>query len=264
LDAEARASLATGADAEESGPVFTRPSVSATSAARDDIERELASLWRVLLGVAEVGVNDDFFELGGQSLVAVRLFQRIGKKYGVDLPLSTLFQAPTIAECAALLRGMLGLPHPDDAEPSAVPPQAADGIDAPTKPAFHALVAVQRGGNRLPFFCVHGAGGNVLNFRDLARAMHPEQPFYGLQASGVDGVSPPHKTIEEMADAYIAEIREFQPQGPSARRVSGGGTRPEMARRLTRRAMKWVLRVQHFTPDFDARHQRFERLLRKE
>jgi acyl transferase domain-containing protein len=236
LDEEARASLRTGGEDEATGPVFTRPSVSATFAApRDDIERELASLWKMLLGVADVGINDDFFELGGQSLVAVRLFQRLGKKYGVELPLSTLFQAPTIAECASLLRGLLGVPQPDDAEPTAVPPTEAAGAPARPKAAFRALVAVQRGGNRLPFFCVHGAGGNVLNFRDLARAMHPEQPFYGLQASGVDGVSEPHKTIEEMADAYLQEIREFQPEGPYLLGgYSGGGIVAfEMARRLT-------------------------------
>jgi thioesterase domain-containing protein len=104
-----------------------------------------------------------------------------------------------------------------------------------SKPPFRALVAVQRGGDRLPFFCVHGAGGNVLNFRDLARAMHPEQPFYGVQASGIDGVSPPHETIEEMAEAYVAEIRELQPGGPYLLGgYSGGGIVAfEMARRLT-------------------------------
>jgi thioesterase domain-containing protein/acyl carrier protein len=191
-------------------------------------------LWKGLLGVAEVGINDDFFELGGQSLIAVRLFQRLGKKYGVELPLSTLFQAPTIAECATLLRDALGLAHPDDAEPSVAPPPSTGTAVAAT-PAFRALVAVQRGGDRLPFFCVHGAGGNVLNFRDLARAMHAEQPFYGLQASGTDGMSPPHKTIEEMAEAYVAEIRAFQPEGPYLLGgYSGGGIVAfEMAHRLT-------------------------------
>jgi thioesterase domain-containing protein/NAD(P)-dependent dehydrogenase (short-subunit alcohol dehydrogenase family)/acyl carrier protein len=235
LDAEALASRARASDTDATGPVFTRPSVSATFAPpRDDVERELASMWKSLLGVAEVGVNDDFFELGGQSLVAVRLFQRIGKKYGVELPLATLFQAPTIAECAGLLRATMGLAHPDDAEPSAPAPPDPSGTGQ-GRPAFRALVAVQRGGNRLPFFCVHGAGGNVLNFRDVARAMHPEQPFYGLQASGVDGVSEPHKTIEDMADAYVAEIREVQPEGPYLLGgYSGGGMVAfEMARRLT-------------------------------
>jgi thioesterase domain-containing protein len=145
-----------------------------------------------------------------------------------------LFQAPTIAECAELLRTALGLPHPDHAEPSVPAPPGPSGSGQGT-PAFRALVAVQRGGSRIPFFCVHGAGGNVLNFRDMARAMHPEQPFYGLQASGVDGVSQPHTTIDQMADAYIAEIREFQPDGPYLLGgYSGGGIVAfEMARRLT-------------------------------
>ncbi len=107
----------------EAGPVFTRPNVARSLPRRaTKYERELASLWQGLLGVSSVGIDDDFFELGGQSLVAVRLFQRIGKKYGVDMPLSTLFQAPTIAQCATLLRDMLGRPHPGDAEAAAPEP----------------------------------------------------------------------------------------------------------------------------------------------
>ena len=86
----------------------TRPRLSAAFAVpADDIERELAALWGALLGVADVGVNDDFFELGGQSLVAVRLFQQMARKYDVDLPLASLFHAPTVAKCAALLRATL-------------------------------------------------------------------------------------------------------------------------------------------------------------
>jgi thioesterase domain-containing protein len=181
-------------------------------------------------------VNDDFFELGGQSLVAVRLFQRIGKKYGVQLPLATLFQAPTIAECAVLVRERLGLPERDGADPPLSAPAAAV-VPARIAPAFRALVMLQRGDGdgRAPFFCVHGAGGNVLNFRDIARAMDPRQPVYGLQASGIDGVSPPHKTIEQMAAAYLAEVRELQPHGPYLLGgYSGGGIVAfEMAQRLT-------------------------------
>lgn len=235
LDSEAKAALR-AEEGGEAGPVFTRPNVSATFAApRDEYERELASLWQGLLGVSEVGIDDDFFELGGQSLVAVRLFQRIGRKYGVDMPLSTLFQAPTIAQCAALLRDMLGKPHPGDAD---APPETSSAVVTAipsAKPKWRALVTIQRGGNRLPFFCMHGAGGNVLNFRDLSRAMHPEQPFYGLQAAGIDGISAPHETIEEMAEAYIAEIRALQPEGPYLLGgYSGGGIVAfEMARRLT-------------------------------
>ena len=188
----------------------TRPRLSAAFAApADDIERELAALWSALLGVADVGVNDDFFELGGQSLVAVRLFQQMAKKYDVDLPLASLFHAPTVAKCAALLRATL------DARRGKLLAPAA---------SFQFLVKVKQGDDRLPFFCVHGAGGNVLNFRDLARAMDPGQPFYGLQASGTDGVKPPHPTIEAMAAAYVEEVRQQQPHGPYLLGgYSGGG-----------------------------------------
>jgi thioesterase domain-containing protein len=150
------------------------------------------------------------------------MFHRIGKKYGVELPLATLFQATTIGECAAILREKLG----PAAEQVPTHGAADRSGEIPTDPAraFRAIVTVQRGDKRLPFFCVHGAGGNVLNFRDLSRAMDRSQPFYGLQAYGIDGVTPPHETIEEMARAYVAEVRELQPQGPYLLGgYSGGG-----------------------------------------
>ncbi len=98
-----------------------------------------------------------------------------------------------------------------------------------------ALVVVQRGEARTPFYCVHGAGGHVLSFRDLARALHPAQPFYGLQAIGSDGITPPHESIEDMAAAYLREIREVQPRGPYllGGYSAGGIVAFEMARRLT-------------------------------
>jgi acyl transferase domain-containing protein/thioesterase domain-containing protein len=235
LAEEARASLAQLQGTVEAGaPLFTRPNLSATFVApRDTLERELAGLWGELLGVADIGVQDDFFELGGQSLIAVRMFHRIGKKYGVELPLATLFQAPTIAECAALLRAQLGPAAAESLSNGAAAGSAE--IPSGTAPAFRAIVTVQRGDKRLPFFCVHGAGGNVLNFRDLSRAMDRAQPFYGLQAYGIDGVTPPHETIEEMARAYVVEVREQQPQGPYLLGgYSGGGLVAfEMAQILT-------------------------------
>ena len=240
VDAEARVGeRVEGAAA--GGPQFERPSLSTTFAEpRTKIERELSTMWRELLGVEQVGIDDDFFELGGQSLIAVRLFGRIRKKWGVDLPLSTLFEAPSIAQCAAVIADHLGIVDAPEAREDAKPEEKTNGEHValkatrdPTK--FRSLVMIQRGGDRAPFFCVHGAGGNVLNFRDLSRAMDRAQPFYGLQARGVDGVLRPQTTVEEMARTYLDEIRGVQPRGPYLLGgYSGGGLVAfEMAQLLT-------------------------------
>jgi thioesterase domain-containing protein/aryl carrier-like protein len=232
LDHEARAGRSGGAEAdaaESGGPRSIRPSGTVLVGPSDPIEREIAAIWRDLLGVTEIGVHDDFFDLGGQSLVAIRLLHRIEKKYGVELPLATLFEAPTIAAYATLLRSRLGVAA---ADAGAVAPSPA-----PSDRAFRAVVTIQPGKDpeKVPFFCVHGAGGNVLNFHDLARAMSAAQPFYGIQAYGIDGVTPPHSTIEEMARAYAAELREVRPHGPYLLGgYSGGGLVAfEMAQLLT-------------------------------
>jgi thioesterase domain-containing protein len=111
----------------------------------------------------------------------------------------------------------------------------AKGHHAVASRRWRSLVAVQPGNGRLPFYCVHGAGGNVLNFRDLAHGMDRSQPFYGLQAWGVDGERSPLATIEAMASAYLAEVTETQPRGPYLLGgYSGGGVVAfEMARRLS-------------------------------
>lgn len=227
--------------------------------ARDAIERDLATIWKEMLGVQQISIDDDFFELGGQSLIAMRLFNRIRKEHGVELPLSVLFQAPTIAATAALLREAKGLAPIDPSIDGAdVPVQASaegplpDGTsttadvtgeapvaarmtssNAPSAP--RSLVEIARGGDRPPLFCVHGAGGNVLNFRDLSWGLHHDQPFLALQARGIDGTSRPHGSIEDMARAYIAEIRALRPRGPYLLAgYSGGGVVAfEMAQQLT-------------------------------
>jgi thioesterase domain-containing protein/NAD(P)-dependent dehydrogenase (short-subunit alcohol dehydrogenase family)/acyl carrier protein len=229
-------------------------------APRDAIERDLATIWKEMLGVQQVSIDDDFFELGGQSLIAMRLFNRIRKEHGVELPLSVLFQAPTIAATAALLREAKGLaaidPSADGAD-VAVQVSAKDQLSAvctsaaaddvaselaiaanaqsTSIPAPHrSLVEITRGGKRPPLFCVHGAGGNVLNFRDLSWGLHHDQPFFALQARGVDGTTEPHRSIEEMARAYVKEIRVLRPHGPYfLAGYSGGGVVAfEMAQQL--------------------------------
>jgi thioesterase domain-containing protein len=112
---------------------------------------------------------------------------------------------------------------------------ASDAQSSSVPMAPRSLVEIARGGNRPPLFCVHGAGGNVLNFRDLSWGLHHDQPFFALQARGVDGTSNPHRSIEEMAQAYIEEIRVLRPRGPYLLAgYSGGGVVAfEMAQQLT-------------------------------
>ncbi len=190
-----------------------------------DIERRLAGFWQDLLGVAQVGVDDSFFDLGGHSLIAVRLFAMVKKAFQVDFPISVLFEAPTIRKCAVLIAAQGG------AETSAP--------EAPPKPIrrFTHLVPMHQGegGPKTPFFLVAGMFGNVLNLRHLAHLLGNDRPFFGLQARGLYGDAEPHRDLVEAATDYIAEMRMVQPLGPyMLGGFSGGGiTAYEIAQQLT-------------------------------
>jgi acyl transferase domain-containing protein/thioesterase domain-containing protein len=229
------------------GPGFARPELeTAFVAPRNEVERTLAGFWSDLLGVAEIGVEDDFFALGGHSLIAVRLFAMIRRTWKLDFPISVLFEAPTIARCAQLIVDRLG---PEVLGGEAVDPVAkAD----PAGPKFTHLVAMHAGagGSRTPFFLVAGMFGNVLNLRHLAHLLGTDRPFYGLQARGLFGDAAPHETLEEAAADCIAEIRQVQPQGPYLLGgFSGGGlTAWEMARQLRAAGEEVALTVLLDTP----------------
>ena len=207
-------------------------------APRDPIEKTLADLWEEMLGVSDIGIQEDFFALGGHSLIAVRLFAKIRKKFGVNLSLSTLFEAPTIKQSAQLIRKEQGIEDPESAgeEGSSTAGEEAISVNGSRdQGSYSHLVPIRDGGDRVPFFCVHGAGGNVLNFNALASRLDDDQPFYGLQARGVDGVREPHERIEDMATAYIKDIQTWVSDGPYLiGGYSGGGVIAfEMARQLT-------------------------------
>jgi thioesterase domain-containing protein/acyl carrier protein len=213
----------------ESEAAASRPNPALLSATPlEDVESDLTRMWRDVLDVEDVHLDQVFFDLGGHSLSAVRLFDRIRNRFGVELPLATLFETRTIASLSRLIRDRLaGLQALE---------WSSQAGERNTSAAFTArsMVAVQPGTGGPPLFVVHGAAGNVLNVRDLARAMSPAQPVYGLQAVGIDGISPPRATIEEMAASYLDEVRVVQPRGPFfLAGYSGGGVVAfEMARRL--------------------------------
>ncbi|MCB9599819.1 MAG: alpha/beta fold hydrolase [Sandaracinus sp.] len=203
------------------GAKFARPELESEYVApRDDVERTLVGFWEELLGVENVGVEDSFFDLGGHSLIAVRLFAMVKKSFQVEFPISVLFEAPTIEACAALVKDAIGW-----SGDGAAPTEGEKKASAPKRRYTH-LVPMHPGdgGARTPFFLVAGMFGNVLNLRHLAHLLGTDRPFYGLQARGLYGGDAPHETFEEAARDYIAEMRTVQPTGPYfLGGFSGGG-----------------------------------------
>jgi thioesterase domain-containing protein/acyl carrier protein len=182
------------------------------------VEETIAGFWSDLLGVNQAEPDADFFDLGGHSLAAVRLFAKIRKEYDVDLPLATLFQAPTLR----LLTDVVIAKGNIEVEATTIG-DAADG--APTSDEWSPLVRIKKGAPHVkPLYLVHGAGGNVLNFRSLSGYIDANIPFYALKALGSDGETEIHETIEEMASCYVAAILKNQPEGPyHLAGYSGGG-----------------------------------------
>jgi thioesterase domain-containing protein/acyl carrier protein len=189
----------------------TRPELEKVLVApRDDLELQLAHLWKEVLGLESIGVKDNFFELGGHSLAAVRLFALIENRLGKRLPLAAVFQGATIEHLATLLR--------QQAAPASV----------------SSLVAIQPDGSRPPLFLIHPAGGQVFPYVHLAQCLGSDQPCYGLQAKGLEEGQDPYMRIEDMAAHYIEALRTVQSEGPY--RLAGwsmGGTVAfEMAHQL--------------------------------
>lgn len=177
---------------------------------RSPIERELVELWSQMLGIDHVGVHDSFFDLGGHSLAAVAMFDQISRRFAKTLPLATLFDHPTIAELALLLR---------------------DDREVPKSPI---VVPLKSTGTRPPFFCVHGIGGDLFFLKALVQEMPEDQPFYGIRAMGTDEREKIETDIPTMARTYIQAMRQIQPRGPYAIGgfSSGGTIAYEMAKQL--------------------------------
>ncbi len=159
-------------------------------APRDEVEIQLSQIWEKVIGIAPIGVTDSFFDLGGHSLLAVRLFAEITRVFGTSIPLAAIFQSPTIGEIATMIREKT----------------LAQGGES--------LVAIQPKGTKPPLYFIHAYGGGVFFYRELSDSLGADQPFYGLQAVGLDGGRPPHTRVEDMAAHYIGEIKRVQPAGP--------------------------------------------------
>ncbi|MBI5512628.1 MAG: amino acid adenylation domain-containing protein [Deltaproteobacteria bacterium] len=155
---------------------------------RTALETEVARLTAEVLGVERVGVRDPFTELGADSLIMLRLTDRIARELGREVPREAAFRGATVERLCQALQG-----DPGEGQ---------------------VLVPIQPGGSLPPLFFVHPATGVVFPYYGLARELGPEQPFYGLQALGLDGLSPVDTRVEDMARHYVSALRAFQPRGP--------------------------------------------------
>jgi thioesterase domain-containing protein/acyl carrier protein len=170
---------------------------------------DMIDLWERLLDTSPIGAEDDFFDLGGDSLLALNLFQELERLTGRALPITAIYDAATPTKLLDLVAGG--------------PPAA-----------FSPLVLLKPGDSEPPCFIVHGIGGNVIELEKLGRLIDTAHPVYAIQARGVDGREDPFDTIDAMADFDLAAIRARQSRGPYflAGFSFGGLVALEMARRL--------------------------------
>jgi len=192
-------------------PASTIESPADVSATADEMEGTLCRIFREQLGLPAISGGDSFFEVGGDSFQAVRVFARIEEELGLKLSIASLFEHPTPSSLAALIR-------------------------RGATQDWESLVPIQPNGSGIPLFCMHAAGGNVLFYGDLARHLGAEQRVYGLQTKGLHRREVPHDRVEDMAAFYISEILAFYPDGPYLLAGSsfGGLVAWEAARQLTR------------------------------
>jgi amino acid adenylation domain-containing protein len=157
---------------------------------RDELECQLTSIWEKVLKVKPIGLTDDFFKLGGYSLLVVQLFSRIKKELGCSLPAAVLFTATTVEQLAAVIR------------------QRGDS------PGSSVIIPLQTGGSGIPVFLMHHADGGVIDYQELVQQMGKEHPVYGLHPPRSLGNRLLQHNIKEIAAYYVEEIRKFHPAGP--------------------------------------------------
>jgi thioesterase domain-containing protein/aryl carrier-like protein len=179
-------------------------------APRNQLELQLVQIWSQILKLDEVGVKDNFFDIGGHSLLVPYLLAQIQQQFGKSLPLVTLFQHPTIEELAELVQKEVHV-----------------SIWSP-------LVALQPNGSNPPLFCIPGAGGNPFYLHNIARCLGSDQPFYSFQTNHLDRELVPITQVEDIAGQYIQALQAVQPQGPYflAGHSFGGKVVYEMAQQL--------------------------------
>ena len=159
-------------------------------AAKNKLQLQLTEVWEIVFGKKNIGIYDNFFEIGGKSLMAVKIFSLLEQKFNIKLEPTSLLKHPTIASLSKFIQG--------------------DNIVETWK----FIVPLRAKGIKKPLFCIHGGGGHVFFYNPLVSNLHKDRPVYALQPSGLDGRDQMHKSIEEMAISYVNEIKQVQLNGP--------------------------------------------------
>ena len=199
--------------------------------ARSATEEVLLGVWAEVLGIGAdlIAVDDDFFEMGGDSLLSIRVISRAARA-GVRITPESFFEGPTVAQLAARADADASAPSPPDA-PSE--PGSTREID-PATVFGTPLVRIRSGGDAAPLVAVPGVFGNLWIFPDLARELRSGRPFYGLQSRGLDGARPPLETIEQIAEEFVELVEPLATSGVHLFGVCwGSAVVVEMAARLT-------------------------------
>ncbi|WP_071187591.1 SDR family NAD(P)-dependent oxidoreductase [Trichormus sp. NMC-1] len=184
---------------------YTGLKVSEQTEPRNQVERQLAEIFQQVLGLEKIGIHDNFFTLGGHSVLAAQIVSQIQETFGSDLQLWVLFQSSTIAELAQIIE------KPDQSS-GELANGNRDIEEALT--SYPCLVPIKPGGSKQPFFWIHPMAGIVFPYYPVVYQLGSDHPVYGIQAPGLQGEKQPLNRVEDMAAYYIEVIRSVQPQGP--------------------------------------------------
>jgi len=159
-----------------------------------EIEQQLATIWEKLLNISPIGIHDNFFEIGGDSIRSIQVIAK-ASKVGINLAPDQLFEHQTIGALAKFLESKNANADTDATE-------------------WSSIVSLNKKGSKPPLFCIHSGGGHVFFYQALAKRLSPDQPLFALQPAGLDGQNSLHSSIEEMAHFYIQEMKKVQTDGP--------------------------------------------------
>ncbi|MCP5207228.1 MAG: amino acid adenylation domain-containing protein [Hahellaceae bacterium] len=220
-------------EAEQNNDMLLQAPVSAPG---DAVEQQVWQLWSKALGLTEFSITDDFFELGGDSLLAVGLADQLQSRFSIPVASHVLMQKPNVAALAEFIRqnnGKSSMPDSIVKKPTSTTPNNAASHH---KDSHNPLVLIQSGAaNSLPLILVHPIGGEVFFYRDLARYLGKDQTVYAFQAPSLSGHGEPISSVPIMAELYISELKKQGINGPYCIGGSsfGGLVAYEMAQQLS-------------------------------